>query len=187
LSNLVGGAQAQTAGAWRSLSGISLVIALLVLLFLLPVKLPYNTSVQDALQWDGLWRDPLQKQITGFGLLGSGLLLALLGLRKRLSVFRWGSFERWRLLHVILGLTTTAILLLHTGLRLGQELNLLLMLSFIGLLLSGSAHGCLYGFEHRLPAGWLSRTRRLSHWGHVLLLWPLPLLLGLHVAKTYYF
>jgi len=187
LGNLVGGAQAQTAGGWRSLSGISLVIALLVLLFLLPVKLPYNTSVQDALQWDGLWRDPLQKQITGFGLLGSGLMLALLGLRKRLSVFRWGSFERWRLLHVILGLATTAILLLHTGLRLGQELNLLLMLSFIGLLLSGSALGCLYGFEHRLPAGWLSRTRRLSHWCHVLLLWPLPLLLGLHVAKTYYF
>jgi len=31
------------------------------------------------------------------------------------------------------------------------------------------------------------KTREISLWMHIILLWPLPALLGFHVLKTYWF
>jgi nitrite reductase (NADH) large subunit len=77
-------------------------------------------------------------------------------------------------------------LIAHTGLRLGHYLNLYLMLSFVGLLLGGVASGII-GLQHLLPRGVAKRSRELSLWMHILLLWPLPALLGFHILKTYWF
>ena len=182
LVNLIHCSGVDTDGNRHLFAGASMIVALLTLLFLIPFGLPINQSTQNPLPWNDAFY-----QLSGYVLFVFGVILGLLSLRKRIIGFTWGSIKEWRLFHIIFGVMTTALLLFHTGLRLGHELNFLLMISFIGLLLSGSMLGGLYGFERRMPAGWIRRTRRLSQWAHLLLFWPFPLLLGIHIAKTYGF
>ncbi len=156
------------------------------ILLLLPA-IPYNRSVQFALQWDVLWRSGLLKQVSGFSLLGLSLCLAFLSLPKRIQRINWGDFGGWRAVHAGIGVLVALLLVAHTGLRLGNELNLLLMLTFLGALLSGALLSATSGRQHALPLGFARRARRLSVWTHVLFLWPLPALLGFHVLKTYWF
>ena len=91
-------------------------------------------------------------------------------------------FASWRLVHVLLGTLAVITLIGHTGLRLGYNLNLLLMLNFLALLLAGSVASGVIGLQRVLPRGRARRTRELSLWLHILLLWPLPALLGLGLA-----
>ncbi len=154
---------------------------------LLAPAIPYNDSVQASLRWDGLWRNGLFKQISGFTLLGLGLLISIISLRKRITGFNLGSYDGWRAWHVLAGVLIIAVLITHTGLRLGYNLNLLLMLCFAGLLLAGVVASGAIALEHALPRAVAQRTRQLSLWVHILLLWPLPALLGFHVLKTYWF
>jgi nitrite reductase (NADH) large subunit len=156
-------------------------------LFLLPVNVPYADSVQSGPAWDVLWRNGLFKQISGFTLLGISSLLALLSLRKRVQRFKWGEFDDWRTLHVLAGVLTVVTLLAHTGMRLGSQLNLWLMLVFTGLLLAGAGAAASMGLQHHLPLGLARRSRNVTIRAHVLLLWPLPALLGFHIFKTYWF
>jgi nitrite reductase (NADH) large subunit len=160
---------------------------LLALAILLVPPIPFPDSVQWALRWDLLWRDSLIKQISGFGLLAMGVAVSFISLRKRVKRVRFGPFASWRTLHVLLGTLAAAILVAHTGLRLGQHLNLYLMLCFTGLLLAGAVAGAVVGRQHALPRGLVKRVRVWSLWAHILLLWPLPALLGFHVLKTYWF
>jgi nitrite reductase (NADH) large subunit len=165
-------------------AALSLLAALAVLL---APAIPFPDSVQVGLRWDQLWRDSLLKQITGFSLLGIGALVSVISLRKRLPKFSLGAFSGWRVLHVLLGSAAVAVLIAHTGLRLGHNLNLLLILSFVGLLLAGAVSSAAIGLQHRLPRHLVSRTREISLWLHILLLWPLPALLGFHILKTYWY
>jgi nitrite reductase (NADH) large subunit len=160
---------------------------LAALAFLLLPAIPYPDSVRAAPRWDLLWREGLYKQVSGFSLLGLGLLISLISLRKRISAFTLGGYDGWRILHMTLGVLVSAVLVAHTGLRLGFNLNLLLMLCFVALLLAGSVAGGVTGLEHALPRRLARRTHALSLWMHILLLWPLPALLGFHVLKTYWF
>jgi hypothetical protein len=41
--------------------------------------------------------------------------------------------------------------------------------------------------ERRLAAPWGTRLRQWWSWGHLLLLWPLPTLLGFHILAVYYY
>ena len=88
---------------------------------------------------------------------------------------------------MVVGVLAAVTLIAHTGLRLGDNLNLYLMLSFVGLLLVGGLAGGVIGLQHALPRGLAKRSRELSLWMHIVLLWPLPALLGFHVLKTYWF
>jgi nitrite reductase (NADH) large subunit len=160
---------------------------LLTAMTLLLPAIPYNHSVQTALQWDVLWRSSLLKQVSGFSLLVLSLGLAFLSLPKRIRRIHWGDFGGWRAVHAGIGVLVALLLVAHTGLRLGNELNLLLMLAFLGTLLSGALLSATSGRQHALPLGFARRARRFSVWTHVLLLWPLPTLLGFHVLKTYWF
>ena len=74
----------------------------------------------------------------------------------------------------VLGTLAVATLIAHTGLRLGHNLNLYLMLSFIGLLLVGGIASGVIGLQHLLPRGMAKRARELSLWLHIVFLWPLP-------------
>ena len=56
-----------------------------------------------------------------------------------------------------------------------------------GLLLAGAAASAVVGLQHVMPLSLARRTRKVSIWAHVLLLWPLPALLGFHVLKTYWY
>lgn len=172
---------------YRKLLIGALLGVLMTLAFLLAPAVPYNASVQDALRWDLLWRDGLLKQITGFSLLAAVLLLGLVSLRKRISRFSWGAFATWRWLHVALGVFAAVLLLLHTGARLGHGLNFALMLLFVTLSLAGALAAGVIGSSHRWGRIAVRRARGWTLWGHILLFWPVPVLLGLHILKTYWF
>ena len=187
LAELAGGQALEPEQGSRTLlwtAAVSLITALLVLL---APAIPFQHSVQDSLRWDLLWRDGLIKQISGFSLLGLGALVSVISLRKRIKRFTAGAFGSWRMLHVILGTLAVATLVAHTGLRLGANLNLALILVFCGLLLAGAVAGGAIGLQHALPRATARRARDISLWLHIVLLWPLPALLGFHILKSYWF
>jgi nitrite reductase (NADH) large subunit len=187
LLQLLGALSVEPVRAARLLTGLAVLALLTMLPFFLPADIPYNGSARDVLQYDALWRNGLYKQISGFALLALVVLLGLLSLRKRVARIGWGSFDGWRALHVVAGVLTVAILAVHTGLRMGTQLNFWLMLLFAGLLLAGAGASASVGLQHVLPLSLARRSRTFAVWAHVLLLWPLPVLLGFHVLKTYWY
>ncbi|HEY0711599.1 MAG TPA: hypothetical protein VGF45_02930, partial [Polyangia bacterium] len=139
------------------------------------------TGPQALAAWNQLLRDPMQQQITGFGVLGLGLIAWFLTSRRLVAHLR-SRVRSWRLLHIVLGGLTVAALVAHTGLRLGRNANLVLSLVFLGLAATG-------GFATFLRSG-RSLSRHLLSGArllHKVLLWPALALLGLHVLAVYYF
>ena len=187
LNQLLGDTAIAPVPAAPVLAGAALIAALATLLWFLPVVIPYAETVQASLRFDELWRNSLYKQISGFTLLGLSVVLAVVSLRKRVRRLTWGSFDGWRAVHVLSGVLTLAVLVAHTGFRTGENLNFFLMMVFSGLLLAGAAASAVVGLQHVMPLSLARRTREVSIWAHVLLLWPLPALLGFHVLKTYWY
>lgn len=167
-------------------AGIALSMLFVAAILLLPA-IPYETSVQHAWHWDMLWRDTFYKQVSGFTVMGATLLGLIMTFRKRWQKVSFGDFNIWRLLHVLLGLLAVAGLYVHTGGRMGSELNFLLMASFTGLIVLGGIGATVIAQEHKLAPALAKRWRANSVWLHILLFWPLPVLLGFHVLKSYYF
>lgn len=181
-------AQPEPAPMHRTLLGGAAFALFGVLAFFLLPNLPYADSVQHAWHWDQLWRDGLFKQISGFSVLGLLAVGLLVSLRKRVRrLERLGRFDGWRLAHVVLGALVVVALTAHTGLRMGNGLNFLLMASFSLMLLIGAVTTAAIALQHRIDAGTALRLRRQSLWLHILLFWPVPALLGWHVFKTYWF
>ena len=187
LMQLLGAVEMKPVRAARVLVATALVALPATLLFFLTSGIPYNPSVQHGFQYDALWRNGLFKQVSGFALLALVVLLGLLSLRKRVARIRRGSFDGWRVLHVVSGVLAVAVLIVHTGLRMGAQLNFWLLLVFAGLLLAGAGASISIGLQHALPLTLARRSRAFSVWAHVLLLWPLPALLGFHILKTYWY
>lgn len=172
----------------RTALWVSSALAMLLLvvgLTLNPIDVP--ATVQGGWHLSALWTDGLYKQISGFTLLGLSLIGLLLSLRKRVRRFTLGSFGHWRVVHAGLGLATLGVLLLHTGLSLGANLNFFLMVCFVGLALLGGVAGVVTAYESGRASLALGRLRRCSTWAHILLFWPLPVLLGVHILKSYWF
>jgi nitrite reductase (NADH) large subunit len=165
-------------------SGVAALLALLTLL--LPIW-PTARNIDARGLADLLWLDGAWKQASGYTLLALSLVAGLLSLRKR--ALRLWEFATWRVVHVIVGAGTLLVLFLHTGFRLGSNLNMWLMISFLGVSFAGGAAGLATALEHRLfsTSGEGARARSLSFWLHVLALWPLPLLLAAHVLTVYFY
>jgi nitrite reductase (NADH) large subunit len=193
LQDLLGAeAKAEPVGRSTSLLVFSGLAAVLALITLFMPAWPYSVSVQDRLRVDLLWIDPLIKQISGFTLLGFMVIAAVIGLRKRIKMFaRLGGYNGWRLVHAIVGALLIAGLFVHTGFHLGDNLNGWLMGAFLALSALGALAGIVTGVEHRLLNGPLkgakTAPRVLPTWAHILLLWPIPLLLAAHVATVYFY
>ena len=166
---------------------MSVSVVFISTLFLLIKRIPYPETVQVSIRWDELWRDPLLKQISGFTMLGLMLVGLGISLRKRVNRFAMGDFNVWRYIHVVLGLSTLAALIMHTGFRLGDQLNLLLMTNFLLLAVVGAVGSSVIATEHRLPPMLAKRQRHAWTWLHIVLFWPFPVLLGFHIVKGYYF
>ncbi len=189
LAGLVGGPalSPQPAGGHRQLAGLAgLTLAAVLAVLLLPA-IPYASSFPLAWHPEVLWRDGLLKQVSGFSVLGLALLALPLSLRKRLPRVRFGRYPLWRLLHALVALLALLGLWLHTGGRLGDNLNAWLMLCVAALMAAGAAAAAVTAFEHRLAPARAKRWRRQTLWLHLLASWPLPALLGFHVLKTYYY
>jgi nitrite reductase (NADH) large subunit len=189
LAELIGsGAPAAPAPGYRPLGAAALATLAIALLLVLLPSIPYPVTAEIEWRWDLVWRDSFWKQVSGYSVLSLAGMGLVMSLRKR---WRWmermGGFAPWRLMHVLLGLAVLGGLLVHTGGRLGSELNFLLSATFIGLALVGGIAGSAIAFEHRMSAATARRLR--SRWSslHIALAWPLPVLLAFHVLKTYYF
>jgi nitrite reductase (NADH) large subunit len=144
-------------------------------------------TVQARIPWDQLWRAGGYRQLTGFVLVAACVASVALSLRKRVARIRRGSYDGWRSVHASIGAATVALAALHTGLRLGERDDLALMLSFLGLACAGAVAAAATLLETRLGPAWGGRARRISTWMHLFALYPLPVLLGFHVFKVYYF
>ncbi len=172
---------------WRlTMAGAGLALLLGLALSLLP-GLAYWQSVQGDVAWQRIWTDGEWKQWSGYAVLALSLAGLLMSLRKRVSAWSAGHFDFWRLAHVLLGVVAVAALAVHTGARIGANMDAVLMLCFVGLVVVGGIGAAVIAQTHRLPARQLQRWRRVSLWAHLLLSWPLPVLLGLHVLKSYWF
>ncbi|MET0534053.1 MAG: FAD-dependent oxidoreductase [Steroidobacter sp.] len=159
---------------------------LLALIFMLPWQIPYATTVRTEVHWDFLWREGFYKQLSGYSVLGMTALALSMSLRKRVSKLTAFKFSTWRSLHVVVGALVLIALVVHTGGRAGSNLNLLLLGTFTALIVIGSGAALVIAAEHKLGAR-APLVRARWYWLHLLLFWPVPVLLGMHVLKTYYF
>ena len=102
-----------------------------------PVEPP--ASVRGDGAWDLLYRGGWGRQATGFGVLACSLAAAALSLRRRCKRIQYGGFDRWRMLHAAVGAAALAILITHTGLRLGSGFNRALTIVFLSANVVGAA------------------------------------------------
>ncbi len=164
---------------------IALILALAIF-FAPPIS--FASSVQTKLhQIDVLWRDGFWKQVSGFTLVGLVLISLGLSLRKRIKRFTLGEFGHWRAVHAVLGTISLVALVTHTGFRLGNNFNFVLMLNFLALALVGALAGTVTSLERRLSPVAAKRLRSFWTGTHIAMAWPLPVLVVLHVVIAYYF
>jgi nitrite reductase (NADH) large subunit len=78
-------------------------------------------------------------------------------------------------------------LVTHTGFRLGQNLNFILMTNFLALALVGALAGGVNALEARLAGPSARRVRAVWTGAHIALVWPLPVLIAVHVIAAYWF
>jgi len=188
LAELLGkSAAVEPVRAWRGLLGLSALTLSITALFVFIWHVPYASSVQHAFRWDIVWRDLLFKQISGFTILGLVVIGLAISLRKRLTKLNVGNYDLWRMAHVVLGIGALIALVVHTGFRFGNQLNFILMLNFLLLAAAGANASTVVASEHRLVPSLAKKQRQLWNKVHLLLFWSLPVLLGFHVFKTYFF
>lgn len=175
---------------WKALLVISALGALIALATLLLPRISLNdTYIVDDF-WFDLWFDTIWKQYSGYTLLGLSVAAAIIGLRKRIGFLsKLGGYQAWRLVHLIIGFTAALVLVWHTGFRLGSNLNLFLMASFLITLIFGAVAGLITGGEHELKDRGFSannaKPRTIPMWLHIIAVWPLPVLIAIHVLVVY--
>lgn len=145
------------------------------------------SSVQSVSWFESIWNDKLWKQVTGFSLVGLTLVGLLMSLRKRLGYSWLGTFAAWRLSHASLGTVAALLLILHTGLQLGINLNFFLMLNFLVVLGMGAATGAVVALNHYVNPLRAQKLRSACNWLHIAVSWPLPALILTHIVSVYYF
>ncbi|PNE01690.1 nitrite reductase [Alcanivorax sp. MD8A] len=180
-----GMARARSVPGGTALAILSVMAALLLALaFWLPSP-ALSSSVQSQSLFEQFSRNGEWRQWSGYGVLGASVLLLLMSLKKRFPKVPMGGFSGWRIAHAAIGSLALALLYWHTGFSLGENLNRWLMLSFIGVAIAGIGAALLTRFQAALPG--LDGLRQGSTWLHILVCWPLPVLLIFHIVSAYYF
>jgi nitrite reductase (NADH) large subunit len=172
---------------FKPIATASAIAGVLALVTFLAPAWPTARNIEMRGVADLLWLNGTWKQVSGYMLLALSVAAAVLSLRKR--AIRFGDFANWRVVHVAVGVATLLTLFLHTGFRLGSNLNKWLMLSFLFTAFAGAAAGLATALEHRLLSSQrqAARSRALTFSLHILALWPLPLLLTAHVLCFYFY
>lgn len=170
---------------WLSAAGFAFALAF----FALP-PIPLGPSAEGPLyELSALWRDSTLKHITGFSLVGVASLTLLLSARKRLRWFRIGAYAWHRVVHASIGVAALGLVVAHTGMHLGHNLNRALMLTFLSVVLTGGLLGA--ATAGTASTGDIAQVARRARptlvWSHWLCLWALPVLVAFHVVGVYYF
>lgn len=190
IEELLGAAPASKPVAGRKPLLIAAVLAAVIAaaVAMLP-RMPLSASISDVGLPELLWLDGFWKQVSGYTLLAFAVLAAVLSLRKRVRPLRIGNYDIWRIVHAVVGAAAVFALIAHSGLRLGSNLNLWLMSSFLLLLLSGAATAYIIANEHQMRDGPVSvaQIKSATFWLHLIGFWPLPLLLAVHVLSVYFY
>ena len=183
--------EAETTPVKSGLLWASIAAALILMVWLTVGEISVAQSVTDS--WhrlDLLLQNPWFKHISGYSLLGVASIGLLLPLRKRFRWFSFGDFGWWRTMHATIGSLTLIGLIVHTGMRLGANLNFLLGGVFLAINLTGVLVGVITSMENRFQGTtaialrrWRPRVTRIHFW----LLWPLPALLAIHIFCAYYY
>src|SRR5712671_5832046 len=76
------------------------------------------------------------------------IFAALLGVRKKVVLWRIGTVQRWLRAHIWLTLLTVPLVILHSGFRFGGPMTTLLLVLYIIVMVSG-----IYGLalQHQMP------------------------------------
>jgi NAD(P)H-nitrite reductase large subunit len=186
IAELTGTRSERASPAWGLLAA-SAGAAVLVLMVLLATPVPLSASMRDPFRLDLLWRDTYLRQLTGCGLLGLSVIASLLSVRKRWRRLSLGAFTTWRSAHAAIGMLTLMMLAVHTGMRLGDNVNFALFASFATVNMVGAAAGGLTAVERACGTTLGAQCRRLLVGAHLIAMWPLPLLVVFHVIAVYYF
>lgn len=182
-------AEREPVAGWKPLISFSGAAAVIALVTLLAPRIPLAQSINAVGIRELLWLDGFWKQVSGYTLLVLAVLAAILSLRKRVRHLAFGKYDIWRIVHTSIGVGAVIALIVHTGLRLGSNLNLWLMTSFLVVMLSGAAIAIATANEHRLSgnANAAVKLKSAAFWLHLIAFWPLPLLLAVHVLSFYFF
>ena len=173
--------------AWAPMLVASLAAFVISALILSLPGIAVGESVTQPAPLEFLWNDKFWKKVTGFTLLGLSVVGLLMSLRKRLQFQKLGMFAYWRLFHIALGVTCAVILLIHTGLHIGDNLNRLLMFNFLAVLIMGGIASSVISLSHRLKPINATKIRSFWSWAHIVVTWPLPILLAIHILTVFYF
>lgn len=153
--------------------------------FVLP-RVPVADSFGAALRMH-LWFDSGWQLWTGYVLLAlasAGILAVVLMKVRRIA--RFGGHNWWRLAHAGLGVACVLALFVHTGFRLGANLNAALMVCFLTVLILGGIAGvCNNAAGELRRMGVPPRVRIIPMRLHTVALWPLPALVIIHVLAVY--
>lgn len=147
----------------------------------------YSQTVQGGFHIDVLWRDSVLKQLSGYSLLALFLMLAAFSLRKRWAKVRFGKMTGWRATHSVIGAAAITGTVVHTGMRLGQNLDFLLMLTVLLVTALGAGTSLVIAFAETLSPTRSAALRRYWASAHLWATWPLPLLLAIHILRAYFF
>ncbi len=118
----------------------------------IPEKLPASLRLPDSL----VQKPSEHRSIGGtplgliFGAISLAIFIfaALLGVRKKVVLWRIGNLQRWLRAHIWLTLLTIPLVILHSGFRLGGPMTTLLVVLYAVVMVSG-----VYGLalQHQLP------------------------------------
>jgi len=169
------------------LASLSVITAIVIAVYSFSSPISPVDSVQKF-QFDALWTDFIYRQISGYSLAGVTFFgVLLLMIRKRFNVKKMGNMSCWRITHVSLSLGALIILIFHTGLNVGSNLNFLLFLFFIMVSGVGVLSSLINAYEHKILPYRVKQWRTYINRVHILTSWPLPVLLGFHITSAYYF
>lgn len=192
VGELAGATGEKVAVAWsKTLIGVSIMGIVFVISLLLMGPIPIAQSVQTS--WrnvDVLWRNDTARQVTGFSTLGLMSASMIFSLRKRLPKFSLGSYGFWRAMHGLLGVAMLVGVGVHTGMRLGANLNFVLGIFVLAVAFMGALAGIVSSLETKVNGTLLMRIRwwrpvitKIHFW----ITWPVPALIAFHILSFYWF
>lgn len=183
-------AAARVRGRWPMI-GVSVAALAACSVFLFMAPWPLSALDDDLVRrLSRFWHNGNGKLMSGFGLVGVAALGLILPLRKRVKRLRRGSMAWFRVFHGLVGALAAAMLVIHTGMQTGANLNRALLYVFLAVVATGGLVGLAAAGVTRSRGGVAAlahRARSWVTWSHWLFLAALPVLLVFHVIAVFYF